>query len=117
MSRATVVETKSSNWPTKTIVCRTVVFLVLEPKQNIFEKQQKTIKKTHAGKILMSELIQIEKGYTQWRMKKGSGEFQAKKTDGGIWYHIILSDGSRLRHLAKVVEELAEEVKSEAPNL
>ena len=65
----------------------------------------------------MSDLVQIEKGYTRWRMKDGSGEFQAKKTDGGGWYHIILSDGLRLRHLAKVVEELAKEVKSEASSL
>ena len=65
----------------------------------------------------MNVLVQIEKGYTRWRMKDGSGEFQAKKTEGGGWYHIILSNGQRLRHLAKVVEELAEEVKSEAPSL
>ena len=65
----------------------------------------------------MNDLVQIEKGYTRWRMKNGPGEFQAKKTDGGIWYHIILSDGLRLRHLAKVVEELAKEVKSETPSL
>ena len=65
----------------------------------------------------MSDLVQIEKGYTRWRMKDGSGEFQAKKTEGGLWYHIILNNGDRLRHLAKVVEEMAKEVKSETPSL
>jgi hypothetical protein len=65
----------------------------------------------------VSDFVQIEKGYTRWRMKDGSGDFQAKKTDGGGWYHIILSDGSRLRHLAKVVEKLAKEIKSETPSL
>jgi hypothetical protein len=56
-------------------------------------------------------LVQIDTGYQKWRMKDGSGEFSAKKTAGGGWYYIILSDGSRLRHTADVVERLAEEVK------
>ena len=62
----------------------------------------------------MADLVQIEpaeKGYTAWRMKDGTGMFMAKKTEGGGWYHIVLPNGQRLRHVAKVVEELAEEVK------
>lgn len=34
---------------------------------------------------------------------------KAKKTPGGGFYHIILPDGSRLRHLASVFEDMAKE--------
>jgi len=53
-------------------------------------------------------LIQIDLGYQRWRMKDGSGEFQAKKTPGGGWYYLVLSDGQKLRHTADVIERLAE---------
>ena len=56
------------------------------------------------------DLIQIDTGYQKWRMKNGSGEFSAKKTEGGLWYYIILSNGHRLRHTADVVERLAEPI-------
>jgi len=62
----------------------------------------------------MTELVQIEpaeKVYHKRRMKDGSGEFLAKKTDGGRWYYLILPGGQRQRNLAKVVEDLSEEVK------
>ncbi len=59
-------------------------------------------------------LVQIERGYGKFRMKDGSGEFLGKKTAGGLWYYIILSDGSKLRHTADVVERLAEPIPVEA---
>jgi hypothetical protein len=55
-------------------------------------------------------LVQIEEGYRSWRMRNGTGEFLAKKTAGGLWYYIILSNGHRLRHTADVVERLAEPI-------
>ncbi len=54
-------------------------------------------------------LVQIDEGYKSWRMKDDpTSVFLAKKTEGGGWYYIILTDGSRLRHTAGVVERLAE---------
>ena len=59
----------------------------------------------------MSDLVQIEKGWQKRRMKDGTGEFVAKKSEGGGWYQIKEPNGKTYRHLAKVVEELSEEVK------
>jgi hypothetical protein len=56
-------------------------------------------------------LVRIDKGYTSWRMKADpTSVFLAKKTEGGLWYYIILSNGHRLRHTADVVERLAEPI-------
>ena len=63
----------------------------------------------------MSDLVNIgpaDKGYKQFKMKDGSGTFMAKKSEGGGWYYIILSNGTRLRNLAVSIESIAEEVKS-----
>ena len=60
------------------------------------------------------DLIQIDTGYQRWRMKDGTGEFLAKKTDGGGWFYIVLSNGHKLRHTADVVERLAEPIPVEA---
>jgi len=60
----------------------------------------------------VSELIQIKgsNGY-HWRKMKISGDrFQAKKTEGGMFYWIILAGGFHGRHLASIVEELSTEV-------
>lgn len=59
----------------------------------------------------MNELIQIEGTNTyHWRkMKTGGDRFQAKKTQGGMFYWIILPGGFHGRHLARVVEELSVE--------
>jgi hypothetical protein len=60
-------------------------------------------------------LVQIEQGYKSFRMKNDpTSVFLAKKTEGGGWYHIILTDGSRLRHTANVIERLAEPIPVEA---
>jgi hypothetical protein len=61
------------------------------------------------------DLIQIDTGYQSWRMKADpTSVFLAKKTAGGLWYYIILSNGHRLRHTADVVERLAEPIPVEA---
>jgi hypothetical protein len=62
------------------------------------------------------DLVKIEpmnEGYKKFRMRRTGDEFFAKKSEGGRWYHIIFSDGSRLRHLVAIVEKLAVEVTDE----
>jgi hypothetical protein len=59
-------------------------------------------------------LVQIEEGYRSWRMKANPAlVFQARKSEGGGWYYLIYSDGSRQRHTASVVESLAEPIPVE----
>jgi hypothetical protein len=50
----------------------------------------------------------LEKGYS-WFVMNGV-TFQAKKSDGGRFYFIILPDGERMRHLAEVFETVAKPV-------
>lgn len=56
-------------------------------------------------------LIQIKQGWHRRRMKETGDEFEAKKL-GEAFYLIRLLNGLEQRHLAKVVEELSEEVKN-----
>jgi len=50
----------------------------------------------------------LEPGYSWWTMNGVT--FQAKKSDGGGFYFIILPDGERMRHLADVLETVAKPV-------
>jgi hypothetical protein len=68
----------------------------------------------------MDGLVQIDGtrkgGYHLRRMKENGQLFHAKKSEGGRFYNILVenSHGNEVffRHLAEVVEELSEEVKS-----
>jgi hypothetical protein len=52
----------------------------------------------------------MEPGYKEYLV---SGvKVQAKKSDGGKFYFIILPNGERLVHLSEVFEKLAKEVTS-----
>ena len=54
----------------------------------------------------MSGLVQIGNGWHWRKMKETGDRFEAKKL--GMFYILKLPGGSRLRHLAKVVEDTSE---------
>ncbi len=60
--------------------------------------------------LAMSDLVQIKNnnGYHWRKMKVGGDRFQAKKTEGGLYYWLVLPGGIHSRHLANVVEKLSE---------